>query len=274
VDECFPYIARRLLSDDSPRMRGALRTFIYGGGDRLNIGKVEDLTQGFGSFTNAIAAESNVGTSTSLVRSPQETGQMDAATKELLALMFAAEGNYVQELIIEEAVRAVDSLSRDATVQVWQRLAQSAPAAVAASLLPFSPLSIPGVSVIPALSIFASARYDSIKLSYDDKKNLAVLRRIAALLTNTVQTAQQSQPLNGAPSTARRTFSQSDVDQTRELVQTVLPGVQNMAVRFYTLLLERFRARVQDDFRNLGLPTPFSQERLPRENVAPAFRRL
>eukprot|EP00959_Pyramimonas_sp_CCMP1952_P141170 2954831-Pyramimonas_sp.AAC.1 len=38
--------------------------------------------------------------------------KMDAATKELLELMFAPEGNYVQELIIEEAVRAVDSLSR------------------------------------------------------------------------------------------------------------------------------------------------------------------
>ena len=40
LDECFPYVARRLLSDDSPRMRAALRTFIYGGGDRLNVAKV------------------------------------------------------------------------------------------------------------------------------------------------------------------------------------------------------------------------------------------
>eukprot|EP00959_Pyramimonas_sp_CCMP1952_P247528 5174649-Pyramimonas_sp.AAC.1 len=39
LDECFPYVARRLLSDDSPRMRAALRTFIYGGGDRLNVSK-------------------------------------------------------------------------------------------------------------------------------------------------------------------------------------------------------------------------------------------
>jgi len=40
VDECFPYIARRMLSDDSPRMREALRTFIYGNGDRINLTKV------------------------------------------------------------------------------------------------------------------------------------------------------------------------------------------------------------------------------------------
>ena len=36
VDQCFPYIARRLLSDDSPRMRKALKSFIYG--DRTDYG--------------------------------------------------------------------------------------------------------------------------------------------------------------------------------------------------------------------------------------------
>ena len=53
------------------------------------------------------------------------------------------------------------------------------------------------------------------------------------------------------------------------LCQTVLPGAQKMAVRFYSLLIERFRVRIQDDFRNLGLPTSVT----PRENVLPAFRR-
>ena len=53
------------------------------------------------------------------------------------------------------------------------------------------------------------------------------------------------------------------------MLQTVLPGAQKMALRFYTLLVERFRVRIQDDFRNLGLP-PLT----PAENVVPAFRRL
>jgi predicted NAD/FAD-binding protein len=41
VDECFPYIARRMLSDDSPRMREALRTFIYDSNNRLNVERLE-----------------------------------------------------------------------------------------------------------------------------------------------------------------------------------------------------------------------------------------
>ncbi|EEH53841.1 uncharacterized protein MICPUCDRAFT_20744, partial [Micromonas pusilla CCMP1545] len=43
VDECFPYVARRMLADDSPRMRAALRSFVYGGGDRLKISRVRDI---------------------------------------------------------------------------------------------------------------------------------------------------------------------------------------------------------------------------------------
>lgn len=30
VNECFPYLARRLLTEDSDRMRKMLRTFLYG----------------------------------------------------------------------------------------------------------------------------------------------------------------------------------------------------------------------------------------------------
>ncbi|KAK3244688.1 hypothetical protein CYMTET_45716 [Cymbomonas tetramitiformis] len=45
VDECFPYIARRLLADDSPRMQGALKTFLYGKSQRINVQRLEDLTK-------------------------------------------------------------------------------------------------------------------------------------------------------------------------------------------------------------------------------------
>ena len=47
VDECFPYIARRMLSDDDPRIRESLRTFIYNGEDRLDVEKLEVLPPPF-----------------------------------------------------------------------------------------------------------------------------------------------------------------------------------------------------------------------------------
>jgi predicted NAD/FAD-binding protein len=30
VKECFPYLARRLLTEDTPRMRKMLKSFLYG----------------------------------------------------------------------------------------------------------------------------------------------------------------------------------------------------------------------------------------------------
>jgi predicted unusual protein kinase regulating ubiquinone biosynthesis (AarF/ABC1/UbiB family) len=51
LKECFPYLAKRLLSDDSPRARGALRMLLYGTGDELNLSKLRDVTDGLESYT-------------------------------------------------------------------------------------------------------------------------------------------------------------------------------------------------------------------------------
>lgn len=37
LQECFPYLARRLLADDDPRVRQALRDVLYGGKTRLDV---------------------------------------------------------------------------------------------------------------------------------------------------------------------------------------------------------------------------------------------
>merc|ERR1719277_1374736 len=52
VQECFPYIARRLITDDSFRIREALRSYLYMGWTRIAIKRVDDLATGFGTFTN------------------------------------------------------------------------------------------------------------------------------------------------------------------------------------------------------------------------------
>lgn len=39
VKECFPYLCRRLLTEDTPRMRRMLKSFLYGkDGDFLQVG--------------------------------------------------------------------------------------------------------------------------------------------------------------------------------------------------------------------------------------------
>ena len=60
VKECFPYLSRRLLSDDSDRIRLALKTFLYGTKGRLDIDRVDELAEGYRSFA-AIAASAASG---------------------------------------------------------------------------------------------------------------------------------------------------------------------------------------------------------------------
>lgn len=49
--ECFPYLSRRLLADDSPRSREALRQLLYGRDKRINLQRLVKLADGFSAFT-------------------------------------------------------------------------------------------------------------------------------------------------------------------------------------------------------------------------------
>jgi len=50
VDEAYPYISRRLLTDESPRLREALRYMVYGKGDSFDVDRMIDLLQALEKF--------------------------------------------------------------------------------------------------------------------------------------------------------------------------------------------------------------------------------
>ena len=47
VNQCFPYLSRRLLTDDDPRIRAALKSFLYGKDQQLKV-EVRALTRAGG----------------------------------------------------------------------------------------------------------------------------------------------------------------------------------------------------------------------------------
>lgn len=53
VDEAFPYISKRLMTDDSPRLREALRYMIYGKQGVFDADRLIDLLEAFEAFTVA-----------------------------------------------------------------------------------------------------------------------------------------------------------------------------------------------------------------------------
>lgn len=52
IDEAYPYIARRLLTDRSPRLRAALRYMIYGNEGDFDAENLIDLLQALEKFTS------------------------------------------------------------------------------------------------------------------------------------------------------------------------------------------------------------------------------
>jgi len=59
VDEAYPYIAKRLLTDESPRLQAALRYMVYGKEGLFDADRLIDLLNAFESFT--VASTSAIG---------------------------------------------------------------------------------------------------------------------------------------------------------------------------------------------------------------------
>ncbi|MEW5303771.1 MAG: hypothetical protein WDW36_006430 [Sanguina aurantia] len=171
VKECFPYLARRLLSDDSPRTKKLLRDLLYGGKSRLDVARLVKLADGFGAFTTdglllakpAVAFDSlgESGSSGALPVAPMPIQGMasafqsssgakyvrtsarlgggtsdtllDPAVVEALKVVFSKQGSYVQELFVEEMVAAVDAVGRNSISQVVRGLLGSLPATLTTS---------------------------------------------------------------------------------------------------------------------------------------------
>eukprot|EP00775_Hariotina_reticulata_P008036 gene8036-8231_t len=53
LSECMPYLSRRLLTDNDPRMRAALKHLLYGNRKRLDLERLVKMITAFGSFSTA-----------------------------------------------------------------------------------------------------------------------------------------------------------------------------------------------------------------------------
>eukprot|EP00931_Biecheleriopsis_adriatica_P056053 TRINITY_DN33223_c0_g1_i1.p1 TRINITY_DN33223_c0_g1~~TRINITY_DN33223_c0_g1_i1.p1 ORF type:complete len:929 (-),score=231.58 TRINITY_DN33223_c0_g1_i1:7-2793(-) len=252
VKECFPYIARRLITDDSFRMREALKSYLYRGRRRISVKRIDDLVDGFGSFTNlmkgsrssamraggpTVAEASHEGDSRSASSTDNATATLatrdvsiDTATLDIAEVVFSPDGNFLQDILIDEGVAAIDALSRATLVNLVQRLGPAA--------LPIS---------LPLGFLFGSG--NSRILQREDKEALLVIRRITRLM----------QP-GGHDRDADSSQSQSNIDLSSAvqdlqrlqplaagLLPTITPGAAAFARRFLAELGKRILLRSADD---------------------------
>ena len=250
LDECFPFVARRLLTDDSPRVRAALRTFAYGTGDRLSVERVEMIATGMRTFNATMDNTSRAAlpppAASAAAGAPQPGASLDASTREVLAVLFNPQGNYVQTLLLEEAVRAVDALSREALFALWTAVVQSAPAtARVRALLGPASLMIPGM---PLFALASSGAPPPVRLSQEDTDTLATLRKLAEVLLPLpagapVGTASLQMDVRAVVATAQ---------QLQPLMPTIAPGIASMGQRFILMLVQRVLMRTAQDLQEVA----------------------
>ena len=68
LQECYPYLAKRLFTDDSPRAQLALKTMLYGAGAAsqtdtalsFSPDKLIEMSEGFSSYTSATGSTGNI----------------------------------------------------------------------------------------------------------------------------------------------------------------------------------------------------------------------
>mmetsp|Transcript_10552 Transcript_10552/g.24511 ORF Transcript_10552/g.24511 Transcript_10552/m.24511 type:complete len:865 (+) Transcript_10552:38-2632(+) len=231
--ETFPYIARRLLTDDGDRIRKALKAYLYKGRARMAPDRLENISRGFSTFTNLMKGDRNEAVAAGAPK-PEDFAEpegqsvdLDAATKDIAAVVFSPDGNFLQDLLIDEGVAAVDALSRASVSQVLRVL---------------GPLGAPVAA--PIQLILGSAGAEDRLLTREDKQALLVIRKI-------VQIIQAAQPTSSEPANfnLQQTLEglQRLLPAASSLLPTLAPGASAFAQRFAQRLVARALQRLASD---------------------------
>ncbi|XP_010936092.1 uncharacterized protein [Elaeis guineensis] len=138
VDEAYPYIAQRLLTDESPRLRNALRYTIYGKSGVFDAERFMDVMQAFENFISAAKSgggenlngnmadlgvlQSQPGYLVPVFPAMVPQAEQPIRTRAALAFLLSEKGNFFREFILDEIVKAIDALSREQLVQITAAL--------------------------------------------------------------------------------------------------------------------------------------------------------
>ena len=259
VQECYPYLSRRLFTDRSPRAKAALRAMLGldagvtvaatnpamrgvvvpvngpaavtgaragtggpTGGGLLSPAKLVEMSEGFASYTAATTAVDRDG-----------AGQAEA-TRELANLLLAPEGSTLQDILVDETAKLGDAAVRRAL----RSALIDGPTA----------FELPGVGVRPAEALGLKPPELLIKLlaeSPEDERVLATAQELGDLLGPRVR--EQIQQATAAPASPNAADAADTTGAAADLLPTVPPlppAAQAVTSTARSLLTEQ---RARDD---------------------------
>jgi aarF domain-containing kinase len=231
ANECYPYVARRLLTDKSPETRKALEQLLYGteNGEHANLSvrRVKQLSSAFGSYTS-ITDQSG-----KKPAAPQTGGgesKISKSAREALKLAFDPTGGPIQDIALRELGRYAGAL-----------VSTTASSAIAAPLTAAESLA---QSFGPAAELFEGARSTLAPLerathaSEEDVETMKVIEELQSLFASS-ENAEDSNR-GSAPPAVDMELVQELIDLAPELA----PGAQAAALRLGSVLFEQAAYRV------------------------------
>ncbi|EKX31985.1 protein kinase, ABC-1 [Guillardia theta CCMP2712] len=267
IDEAFPYLSKRLLTDDAPRLRSALRYMVYGKGSSFDVDRLIELLQAFQTFvdvrdsgtagrkeegerggepplllrspalTPVAGARSRVRRrSASMLPPAQQEGSSGGGRKgkksgvqEALVFFFSDSGSFLRQFILDETVNSVDAMSRGAALQLLQRLS-----------LDRNPLLPPPPPIFRSLLP---------PLSEQDEKLISNADKLLTFLG-----APRGGGGGGGSLLEGLASSGLDPSEIASLLPQIAPGMRQFALQIVGGLLERLNSRLVLGMRQQAQP--------------------
>lgn len=228
VDEAYPYIAQRLLTDESPRLRSALRYTIYGKSGVFDAERFIDVMQAFENFITA--AKSGGGESlngrmaelgilqsqtNSIIPFPSSAYQTEQPiqTRAALAFLLSDKGNFFREFLLDEIVKGIDALTREQLVQIMAYLGIGN--------------AIPVFSMVPAA--FVPIRPAAL-VPYVTEEDRIILNNVQKIIQFLAAGTASNQGLEGA--------------SVPRVIQELLPVLPGLSAKVLPEILSRLTSRV------------------------------
>ena len=224
ANECYPYVARRLLTDKSPETRKALEQLLYGkeSGEHavLSVKRVRQLSNAFGNYTSITKGGEKSAPAT------EESGKkISNSTREALKLAFDPSGGPIQDIALRELGRYAGAL-----------VSTTASSAIAG---PFT--AVESVAQTFGASESLQPLERATHVSGEDLETLKVVDELRALFSPKESKSAEESASN-VP-----TPPQVDLELVQELVDLapdLAPGAQAAALRLGSVLFEQAAYRV------------------------------
>ncbi|KAL2897512.1 hypothetical protein RDABS01_039295 [Bienertia sinuspersici] len=225
VDEAYPYIAQRLLTDESSRLRNALRYTIYGKSGVFDAERFIDVMQAFENFT--VSAKSGGGEAMNgrmaelgILQSGQSNGivgfssnsspNQQLQTRAALGFLLSDKGNFFREFLLDEIVKGIDAVTREQLVKVMASLGVAPVMGMAPAFGPFKPAVL-----LPSIN-------------EEDKVILNNVQKVIGFLTD-------------GSSLARKSNEGINVDKLARELLLLLPG---LSAKVFPEVVSRLSSRV------------------------------